>query len=129
MAARAQKMLSVLRQVSEELAEFEPGVLVKLGYRMDGGGETDREHLWFEVHGFQGDSVDATLTNAPFYIARLQQGARGLHPLELLSDWAVFTPFGRVDPRQTRTLRFIRANRERLREVMVSVKAKAANPG
>jgi hypothetical protein len=89
---------------------------VKLGLRVDGGVEDEREHLWFRVHGFQPDAVDATLVNAPFHIARLKQDDRGIHPLELLSDWVVFTPAGRIDPRQTRTLREIRDHLPELRE-------------
>ncbi|MFY3742967.1 DUF2314 domain-containing protein [Anaeromyxobacter sp. Red801] len=118
MARRARETLDVLRGAVEELAEFGFPALVKLGLRVDGGGEDGREHLWFQVHGFQAGAVDATLVNAPFHIAGLKEGDRAVHPLELLSDWVIFTPGGRIDPRQTRTLRFIRANLPELREAM-----------
>lgn len=122
MARRAHQMLPLLRELAAELAEFEFPVLVKLGYRVDGGGVEDREHLWFQVHGFESDSVDATLLNAPFHVGRLREGDRGSHALELLSDWAIHTPFGAVSPRQSRTLRFIRDNRERLREAVAAAR-------
>jgi hypothetical protein len=114
MARRAGQMLPLLRELVAELAERQVMPLVKLGYRTDSGAADDREHLWFQVHGFQRDQVDATLVNQPFHIARLQKDQRGLHPLELLSDWAILTPFGTINPRQTRTLRDLRANIDRL---------------
>lgn len=118
MAHRARETLGVLRGAVEELAELDFPALVKLGLRVDGGAEDDREHLWFQVHGFRADAVDATLVNTPFHIAGLKEGDRGVHPLELLSDWVIFTPAGRIDPRQSRTLRFVRANLPEIREAM-----------
>lgn len=114
MARRARQMLPRLRALAEELADLDLPVLVKLGYATDGSraGEEHREHLWFEVHGFQGETVDATLLNQPFHVARLQQGQRALHPLELLSDWAIMTPLGRIDPRSSKVLRTLRLHRE-----------------
>lgn len=120
MARRARQTIGAFRSLAEELAEFELPALVKLGYRVDGGGEDDREHLWFQVHGFQGDAVDATLVNAPFHVARLRLGDRGVHPLELLSDWTISTPIGPVNPRQTRTLRAIRDHRDELRAMLAA---------
>jgi hypothetical protein len=66
--------------------------------------------------------VDATLVNAPFHIARLREGERGRHPLDLLSDWTIMTPFGAVTPRQSKTLRFIREHRDRLRELAAAAR-------
>jgi uncharacterized protein YegJ (DUF2314 family) len=72
--------------------------LVKLGYPVDDGESTaDREHLWFEVHGHDRGEVEATLLNEPYRIARLHQGMRGAHSLELLSDWSVICERGRFD--------------------------------
>jgi hypothetical protein len=118
MAKRARATVGVFRSVTEELAEFGFPSIVKLGYRVDGGAELEREHLWFMVHGFDADSVDATLMNTPFRIARMRAQQRGRHSLEALSDWAIMTPVGRIDPRQTRALRFVRDNRDRLRELV-----------
>jgi hypothetical protein len=118
MAGRARRMLPVLHSLAVELAEFQFPTLVKLGYPVDGGGPDDREHLWFQVHAIRDGEVDATLINAPFNVSGLRSDDRGTHSLELLSDWTVLTPFGPVNPRQTRTLRFLRENRARLREVL-----------
>jgi hypothetical protein len=115
MARRARQAFSVFRDARREFAELDFPALVKLGYRVDGGGEDDREHLWFQVHEVHEDSVDATLINPPFRVSALRANERRRHPLELLSDWTIFTPFGQVDPRQTRTLRLLRENPERVR--------------
>ena len=121
MARRARQTIPLLHELAAELAPLQAITLVKLGYPIDGTDDaSQREHLWFEVHGFAGDSVDATLTNQPFNVARLQQGDRGTHPLELLSDWAIMTPAGRVDPRSTLVLRFLREHRD---EVLAALAA------
>lgn len=112
MSRRARQMLPTLRALQEELAELELPTLVKLGYATDDQDGT--EHLWFQVHAFQGDQVDATLINQPFHIQRMTEGQRSLHPLELLSDWMIVTPLGRIDPRSTRVVRALRVHREGL---------------
>lgn len=72
--------------------------LVKLGYPVDGAeGPNDREHLWFEVHGYEGGEMDATLLNAPYRIARMHEGQRARHSLDRLSDWSVLCEHGRFD--------------------------------
>lgn len=115
MARRARGSLALFRSALEEVAELQPVPLVKIGYVVDGGGPHDLEHLWFQVHGFRGDAVDATLVNTPYSVGRLRPNERGLHPLEQLSDWVILTPAGRIDPRQTRDLRSIRENWDQLR--------------
>jgi hypothetical protein len=68
-------------------------------YDADGAEEReDREHLWFRVHGQSPGSVDATLLNEPYRVAKLTEGMRGLHSLDLLSDWGVLCPHGRFSP-------------------------------
>lgn len=122
MARRAHDSLPRLRALAAELAELEAVAIVKLGLDTDHGGH---EHLWFEVHGFDEDAVDATLMNAPFHIARLKQGDRGRQSLAALSDWAILTPIGRIDPRSTRTLRHIRDNWDRLKALLEEAKQQA----
>jgi len=122
MARRARQMLPLFRDVAAELIRLDLPALVKLGYPVDGGDPQDREHLWFQVHAFHGDAVEATLLNQPFHVAALKAEDRGRHPLELLSDWTIFTPVGAVTPRETRALRFIQRNRERLAEVLAEAR-------
>jgi hypothetical protein len=125
MARRARQMLPLFRDVAAELIRLDLPALVKLGYPVDGGDPQDREHLWFQVHAFHGDAVEATLLNQPFHVARLKAEDRGRHPLELLSDWSIFTPVGSVTPRETRALRFIQRHRERLAEVLAEARGAA----
>lgn len=118
MAARALQTYPALRKLAAEFAEFGFPVLIKLGYTVDGGGPTDREHLWFEVHEMRDDSIDATLINQPFNISNMNEGDRGEHPIDLISEWTMFTPAGQIGPQWTAAARFIRANPEVIREAM-----------
>ena len=120
MAERARKTFAQFRQLAAEFAEFEVKPLAKLGYETDHGGGADREHLWFEVHGFGGDaaSVDATLLNQPFDIAALREGDRRSHELSRLTDWTIITPAGQITPRETAAARRLRAHAGEVREAM-----------
>lgn len=72
--------------------------LVKLGYEIDDAASPeDREHLWFQVHALSGDTVEATLLNQPYSIARLHEGEQGPHSLALLTDWSILCEQGRFD--------------------------------
>ncbi|MDP1824400.1 MAG: DUF4026 domain-containing protein [Archangium sp.] len=72
--------------------------LVKLGYpTADPEQFGSREHIWFEVHSFGGEHVDATCINQPHSVPALREGLRGLHALSLISDWTIFCPVGRFD--------------------------------
>ena len=107
MAARARQTSDVFQAL---LAEFGPGGLpngLKIGYAT-ASDPTGREHLWFEVHGFEGDRVDATLMNQPFDVPSLQQGQRGWHALADVSDWIVSSPAGPMTPRNLSAARRLR---------------------
>ncbi|MFZ5441359.1 MAG: DUF4026 domain-containing protein [Myxococcota bacterium] len=71
--------------------------LVKLGYPTVDASYGSREHLWFEVHSFGNEQVDATCINSPHAVPSIREGQRGLHDLSLLSDWTIFCPVGRFD--------------------------------
>lgn len=72
--------------------------LVKLGYpTADPERFGSREHLWFEVHSFGNEHVDATCINQPHSVPALREGLRGLHELGKISDWTIFCPVGRFD--------------------------------
>lgn len=108
MSQRAKLTYPFLRQVDAEFAEYGLPVALKIGYTIDGGKPEDREHLWFEAHELRDGEVDATLMNQPFRIARMQEGQRGAHSIENLTDWMIMTPLGPINPRQTLPLRFLR---------------------
>jgi uncharacterized protein YegJ (DUF2314 family) len=126
-AERARKTWSQFRAIQHEFADLRFPAIVKLGYRVDGGGETDLEHLWFEVHDADAEMVEATLMNEPFQIRAMQAGQRGRHTvMELLSDWMLMTPLGAVTPRTASALRVLRSNpevRAKVREIIANTEA------
>jgi hypothetical protein len=122
MADRARNTYDVFRETFGELAAFELPAIVKLGYPMDGD-PGNQEHLWFEVHALSPDKIDATLMSAPFYVAALNQGDRGRHSVELLSDWTIFTPLGPINPRSLVARRVIRADRAAFRAAVDEARA------
>jgi hypothetical protein len=129
MAERARGTYSALRQLSAEFAELELPVLVKLGYQVDGGEPDDREYLWFGVHALGDDWIDATLTNDPYNVSRLRNGDRGRHSVHLLSDWAIFTPAGAINPRQMLAVRAVREHREEWLEELARQRQAPQEPG
>jgi hypothetical protein len=118
MAERARGTYLQFRQLVGEFAEFEFPVVAKLGFRVDGGGPDDREHLWFEVNELGDDRLDGTLASVPMGIERMRKGQRGWHKVDLLTDWAIGTPLGMITPRYTVPARQIRGDRERFRQLM-----------
>jgi uncharacterized protein YegJ (DUF2314 family) len=122
MADRARNTFDLFIQFMEEFREFEVQPLVKLGYVVDGGDENEREHLWFEVHAVGKKKLDATLINEPFGIERMKAGQRASHSVDLLTDWQILTPLGPINPREMVAARRIRANRDKMREILAEHK-------
>ena len=88
--------------------------LVKLGYQIDGGKPGELEHMWFEVHALHDATIDATLINSPRQVSSLLPGQRRQHPVELLTDWMLFSPAGTINPRDTRPARTMRLHRDQI---------------
>ncbi|MCA9669875.1 MAG: DUF4026 domain-containing protein [Myxococcales bacterium] len=111
-AALARERLPRFRALYERFSEDKTDegekawlFLVKLGYTIDGAeSETDREHLWFEIHAMSDERVEATLLNEPYSIASMREGQRGEHSLSKLSDWTVLCEHGRFEPDTIREL-------------------------
>ena len=118
MAERARGTYSVLRSLHQEFAEFEFPVVVKIGFRTDGGTENDKEHMWFEVHELRDDSIDCTCVNSPYHVSSLHEGDRGVHPVEMLSDWVIVTPAGHITPRSSNIARIIRSRADEMRQFL-----------
>ncbi len=74
--------------------------------------------MWFTIHGFEGDSIDATLESSPFHIDRMKQGDRGLHAVDRLTEWSIMSPFGRITPDSLSPLRRIREDKDGFRKLM-----------
>lgn len=112
-----------MRAAMEEFASMELPALVKLAYEVDGGGENDCEHLWFEVHGCHEDELDATLINEPYQIAAMHKGDRARHPVSRLSDWQIMTPVGAIKPTALHVVRAIRSDRARVEQAIAEHRA------
>jgi uncharacterized protein YegJ (DUF2314 family) len=106
MGARARATLDVFKALTAEFGPDLPNGL-KIGYPT-ASDPTGKEHLWFEVHGFDGERVDATLMNQPFDVPSLQQGQRAWHPVADVSDWIVMSPAGPMTPRNLSAARRLR---------------------
>jgi uncharacterized protein YegJ (DUF2314 family) len=106
MAARARQTVDIFTGL---IAEFGPDLPngLKIGYAT-ASDPTGKEHLWFEVHGFDGERVDATLMNQPFDVPALQQGQRGWHPIADVTDWVIASPAGQMTPRNLSAARRLR---------------------
>jgi uncharacterized protein YegJ (DUF2314 family) len=63
---------------------------VKAGFTEDDD-ETSREHLWFQVCGFNGERVEGELVNHPLAVSHLHKGDRVWINREQVSDWRVMT--------------------------------------
>ncbi len=119
MSMRARATISTLSSLMQELAEFELPTLAKIGYERDSG--DGGEHMWFSVHGIEGDSIDATLESSPFHIERMKQGDRGLHAVNQLTEWSIMSPFGRISPDNLTPLRRIREDIDGFRTMMAKL--------
>lgn len=117
MADRARATLPVLRRLMGEFAELGLPAIAKIGYPTDSDRDA-HEHLWFTIHEVGASDIDATLESSPFDIAAMKAGQRGRHPIERLTDWAIMTPAGPINPRYMVAARLIRENFDAIREII-----------
>ena len=66
--------------------------IIKAGFLKSDQPEEDREHLWFVVRRFIGDSAEAQLVNQPVHLNQLRKGDITQVQRETVSDWSVITP-------------------------------------
>lgn len=118
MADRARQTLSVLRGLREEFERFEFPTLAKLAIATEPRDAGGAEHIWFEVHEVRDDSLDATCINEPHAVPGLSAGDRAEHDIAQLSDWAVMTPLGQINPRTLGPAREIRSDPDRFAALM-----------
>lgn len=57
-----------------------------------------KEHIWFELVGFDGDKFKAKLTQEPYYIDALHAGYIGEYTVNDITDWLICTPSFNVSP-------------------------------
>lgn len=113
MAERARQTIGVFGRLREEFASLGLPTVAKLGYEVEGGEADECEHLWFEVHGITGDTIDATLANKPFRVPGLTAGERRVHDLARLTDWTIMSPEGQMTPRNLGAARRLRETRSK----------------
>lgn len=122
MADRARKTLGIFGGLIETASGMGLPVLAKIGYKTDHArSETDREHLWFQVHGISAAGIDATLESQPFGIARMRPGQREVHPVGGLTEWMIMTPLGPITPSDMRVAQVLRHNPEVLRAMAMAM--------
>lgn len=117
MAARARGTWALCRRYLEEFREFELKCLAKLGLPTDGD-DGGREHLWFEVTHPGEHELKGILLNEPWHIASLAPGGSYSYKLDVLSEWTILTPVGRITPTEGVAVRIMRENREGILEEM-----------
>ena len=67
--------------------------LVKLGLTVDHPESgSEKEHLWFDVISIEQGSITGKLLNQPYWISELNEGDINTYPLEVLTDWLIYSP-------------------------------------
>lgn len=76
-------------------------ILVKVGLEVDEEFKEEGnsfEHIWFDFKEKHKDAFTAELTQEPYYVKELHEGAVMTFPYSQITDWIIFTPDGRVTP-------------------------------
>lgn len=69
--------------------------LVKLGLTVDDPNSgSEKEHLWFDVSAIDNGRITGKLLNQPYWISGLYEGDINTYPLEVLTDWLIYSPEG-----------------------------------
>ncbi|MCZ9892065.1 DUF4026 domain-containing protein [Brachyspira hyodysenteriae] len=90
--AAFEKLEYFLELLNKNKGDEKTSFLVKLGYGETEENPNDLEHLWFDVHGFTNEGYfDATLINEPYKDLGMHEGDRGMHSIERLTDWEIYT--------------------------------------
>jgi uncharacterized protein YegJ (DUF2314 family) len=73
--------------------------LVKLGLTVDNPeAGSEKEHLWFDVSSIEGNRIEGKLLNQPYWISGLNEGDVKTYPLDMLTDWVIYSPDNTYDP-------------------------------
>ena len=90
--AAFEKLEYFLELLNKNKGDDKTSFLVKLGYGETEENPNDLEHLWFDVHDFTNDGYfDATLINEPYKDLGMHEGDRGMHSIERLTDWEIYS--------------------------------------
>lgn len=67
--------------------------LVKLGLTVDNPESgSEKEHLWFDVSSISNGQIEGKLLNQPYWISGLNEGDVNTYPLDVLTDWLIYSP-------------------------------------
>jgi len=86
---------SFLKKMFSPKEEEAPGwsFLVKLGLTVDDPDSgSEKEHLWFDVLAIDHGKVTGKLLNQPYWISGLKEGDVNTYPLDVLTDWVIYSP-------------------------------------
>ena len=98
--AAFEKLEYFLELLNKNKGDEKTSFLVKLGYGETEENPNDLEHLWFDVHDFTDDGYfDATLINEPYKDLGMHEGDRGMHSIERLTDWTIYSEEGEYNSR------------------------------
>lgn len=84
-------------------------ILLKVGLEVDEEFKEEGhtfEHIWFDFKEKHEDTFTAELTQEPYYVKDLHEGAIMTFPYSQITDWIIFTPDGRVTPDDVYLLAF-----------------------
>lgn len=76
-------------------------ILIKIGLTIDKEYQTDtntKEHIWFELKGFDDDKITAELTQEPYYVSNIHTGDIREYSIDNMTDWLIYTPKKRITP-------------------------------
>lgn len=85
---------------------FENGLtktLIKIGLEIDEqyrdeNNENQKEHIWFELLGFNGDTFRARLIQDPYWIDGIREGYESDFTVNDITDWRIFTEEFQISP-------------------------------
>jgi uncharacterized protein YegJ (DUF2314 family) len=92
---------SLLKNLFGSKKEENPGwtFLVKLGLMVDAPESgSDKEHLWYDVSSIADNRIEGKLLNQPYWISGLNEGDVKTYPLDVLTDWIIYSPDNTYTP-------------------------------
>lgn len=95
MKALAQERFDYARKAFEDK---ENKVLIKIGLQTDGGKAGEKEHVWFELVGVNGDKFTAKLTHEAYDVSGIHTGDEREFEVSDITDWMIFTKEFPVSP-------------------------------
>lgn len=93
--------LERVEYMKKAFADKDNQILVKVGLVVDPehrSEENEKEHIWFELLSINDTGFQASLTQEPYFIEGLHEGAIRDCAYEEITDWLIFAPQARISP-------------------------------